>query len=364
MKKAFSYLAVLMASAFLITGTPGCQGGDDTADPKERAAAPAETRTLTDLHGRTVTVPKNIGRVLSTGPVETILIYMIAPDKLAGMSFRFNGHLVPDRYQRLPVVGGWFGTHTGNYETFIALEPDVILEGRVENIGERETKFHPIPVVVLQTWTGLTDYEASMRFLGELLGEEEQAGKLIRYYNEAIAYVNRIAAMVPGGERVRVYYAEGKDGLSTDPAGSSHTQLLEFCAGLNVADVALKPGRGMAEVSMEQIVLWDPDTIIIGRGSQDTLYHAILNDSKWRHLKAVRDGRIHVRPIDPFSWFDGPPGPNQIIGMYWTIHTLYPELTADLDLAARVKEFYADFYHYELSDAEVVKLLANPEQKP
>ena len=81
--------------------------------------------------GRNITVPTTINRVLTCGPIEMELVYMIAPDKLAGLSFTWNGGtgdpsglppLVPDKYMNLPVVGGWFGTQTGNYETFIAAE--------------------------------------------------------------------------------------------------------------------------------------------------------------------------------------------------------------------------------------------------
>jgi len=49
------------------------------------------TRTITDMFGRTVTVPAEINRVLTTGPVEMELVYMLAPDKLAGLAFTFNG---------------------------------------------------------------------------------------------------------------------------------------------------------------------------------------------------------------------------------------------------------------------------------
>ncbi len=91
------------------------------------ATQPA-TKTITDMYGRTLTVPTTINRVLASGPIEMELVYLMAPDKLTGLSFTFNGKpaLVPDKYAALPVIGGWFGTQTGNYETFIAAKPDII----------------------------------------------------------------------------------------------------------------------------------------------------------------------------------------------------------------------------------------------
>ena len=61
-------------------------------------------------------------------------------------------------------------------------------------------------------------------------------------------------------------------------AGSMHTRLLAFCGGRNLTEVTLKPGYGIAETSMEQIVLWDPDMIIIGCGSQATLYQTVMTE--------------------------------------------------------------------------------------
>jgi len=43
------------------------------------------------------------------------------------------------------VVGGWFGTQTGNYETFIAANPDIVLDGSSTSIEERQQKFGTIP---------------------------------------------------------------------------------------------------------------------------------------------------------------------------------------------------------------------------
>ena len=174
-------------------------------------------------------------------------------------------------------------------------------------------------------------------------------------------YVEGIVATIPDDEKIKVYYAEGKEGFNTDPVGSQHTRLLEFCGGINVADVELKAGYGMAGTSMEQILLWNPEMIIIGRGSQTSLHETIMTDSRWTDLKAVKDNQVYLRPDNPYSWFDGPPGPAQIVGMYWMIDTLYPDKTTGLDISAKVKEFYSNFFHYDLSDEELASLLSNPE---
>ena len=335
------------------------------------------TRTITDMLGRNLTVPTNIRRVLTTGPVEMELVYMLAPSKLAGLSFSYDGAptpgeplapLVPANMSGLPVVGGWFGRQTGNFETFIGAQPDIILDGQHDQSGGAtdinafQQKFGDIPVVELNSsWDAtVTGYTAAIRFVGNLLGVPQQATNLINYYQDAMNYVNGITSSIPSASRVKVYYAEGGNGLSTDPTGSMHTQLLSFCGGINVANVTLLPGYGMASVSPEQILLWNPDMILIGRGSQASLYHTVLSNTTWSSVNAVKDGKVYVRPDNPFSWFDGPPGPMQIVGMYWMVHILYPAQTSGLDLNGKITQFYTQFMHYSLNSTQLAEVDANP----
>jgi iron complex transport system substrate-binding protein len=315
------------------------------------------------MYGRTVTIPATVTRVLCTGPIEAEFVYMLAPDKLAGIPFTFNGNpaYVPDQYANLTVVGGWFGQQTGNIETFLAAEPDLIIDGScstIEQVEERQAQFGSVPVVGCVAGDYLTSYKAEITFIGNLLSVQEQAQKLGDYYQDAMNYVTSKVYNIQPADKVTVYYAEGSAGLNTDPQGSMHTMLVSFCGGINVANVELLPGYGMASTSMEAIYQWNPDMIIIGRGSQASLHDTIMNSDAWNQLDAVKNGNVVIRPDNPYSWFDGPPGPGQILGMYWMVNTLYPDLTADLDLGAQVQTFYSEFFHYDLTAEQVQTLLS------
>jgi len=335
----------------------------DILTTTKTVTAESSTRTIVDDAGRTVEIPATINKVLCCGPVECILTYMLAPEKLGGWCFLPNSTEGADyydtQYADLPVVGGWYGKSTGNYETFIALEPDIILTSDQATVEERQNNFGSIPVVCVNVFNTYETMPDSITRMGNILGVEEQAQKLIAYYNEAVEYVASVLVNISGEEKVTVYYAEGDGGLSTDPSGSQHTELIDFCGGLNVAVVEDQTGYGMTSVSMEQILIWNPDIIIIGRAADATLYDEILSNPTWATVQAVKDGRVYLRPNNPFSWFDGPPGMNEIVGIYWMIQTLYPEQCTGLDLKAKVQEFYLDFYHYNLTDADYEALMAN-----
>ncbi len=348
---------VLLLSAALIAGcTSSAQPG---VTPEQKS-----TKTLTDMLGRSITVPQPVNRVLSTAPPTTIAVYVLAPDKLIGVNFdpnKQNGNVyMPAQYRALPNIGGWFGKQTGNFETFVSMNPDIILDGDVgvgdfrATVEERQKKFGIIPNVGVLDARNATQYDNSIRFLGDLLGAETQAASLSEYYNRVLSKVKAGVADIPQGSKVRVYYAEGPKGLQTDPQGSMHAELIELAGGVNVADCAITPGMGMTPVSMEQVTKWNPEVIIAG----DTgFFKSIYNDSLWQPIPAVKNHRVYLVPQSPFTWFDRPPGVNRIIGIPWTAKVLYPDRFSDLDMPALTKEFYMKFYHYDLTDEEVNSLL-------
>ena len=386
LKKTSAILFTVVISASLLFSLSGCKEAQTTTVTNTTTKTTTQTTTITDIStvtetiteiisgqpatrtiiddaGRTVVIPATINKVLCCGPVECILTYMLAPEKLGGWCFLPNSspgaEYFDTQYADLPVVGGWFGKSTGNYETFISLEPDLILASDAATVEERQSKFGSIPVVSVNVFDTYDTMPESIRKMGVILGAEEQAQKLVDYYDEAVEYVASVLANINDEDKVTVYYAEGDGGLRTDPSGSQHTELIDFCGGSNVAVVEDQTGYGMTSVSMEQILMWNPDIIIIGRAADATLYDQILSDPVWANIQAVKDGRVYLRPNNPFSWFDGPPGMNEIVGIYWMIQTLYPEQCTDLDLKAKVQEFYLDFYHYNLTDADYTALMAN-----
>lgn len=331
----------------------------------------SQTRQVTDMAGRTLTIPTTIDSVAATSPPVANLIYMLAPDKLAGWNSAMNTtKYMPDKYRGLSTIGGWYGTFTGNYETFITLDPDMVLEAYSANnldmtgaeanssINVRQANMGSIPVIALTDSTDSTNYVPEIRFLGDLLGGDAKtnADKLIAFYTKVITRVNTTTATIPDSEKKCVYYAEGTKGLQTEPRGAAHAQLIDICGGYNVCDipVSLGNGMGMTSVSMEQVIQWDPEVIIC---SDATFYASIYNDTLWKDIPAVKNKQVYMVPKAPLSWMDRPPGVNQIIGIPWLAKVLYPDKYQDVDMNSLAKEFYSDFYHYDLTDDQVTGIL-------
>jgi iron complex transport system substrate-binding protein len=245
---------------------------------------------------------------------------------------------------------------TLNYETFLSMNPDVILYGSSpgtnvsSTIDDIQTKLNPIPVVGTLDSTNAKNYGPEITYLGDLLDQKDKAAELNAFYDNVYQTVTSKVASIPDEKRVKVDYAEGPEGLKTDPEVSDHAQLIAICGGKNVADITEKGGGGMAPVSMEQVVSWNPDLILAG---DSKFFQSILTDPNWKDINAVKNKQVFLIPNQPFGWIDRPPGVNRIIGIPWLAKVLYPEQFADMDLSALIKEFYSKFYHYDLTSDEV-----------
>jgi iron complex transport system substrate-binding protein len=66
---------------------------------------------------------------------------------------------------------------------------------------------------------------------------------------------------------------------------------------------------------------------------------------------------VHLAPRLPFGWVDFPPSVNRLIGLWWLAKILYPDLFPE-DLRALTREFYDKFYHVQVTDPQIERLLA------
>ncbi|MDE4907689.1 ABC transporter substrate-binding protein [Methanogenium marinum] len=309
-----------------------------------------------------VPVPADIDGVLSTAPHVSMIIYMIAPDTLLGWNFPPEDEYISEKYAALPNVGGWYGNIAGNYESFIAMNPDVVFEGfnskgdPAASIEERQANMGKIPVVGVENTIDALAYDAPITYVGSVLWAEEEAASLNEFYARVLALTEEATGTIPDDEKRTVYYANGPTGLKTSPSGSQHSQLIDICNGVNVAECPTKAVMGQTEVSMEQVVEWNPDVIVC---DDKGFYDGVYDDPKWESVTAVKNSDVHYIPSSPYCWFDAPPSTNTIIGIPWVATVIYPDQCGNIDMASLTKEFYAKFYHYDLTDDEVQQLL-NP----
>ena len=324
---------------------------------------------FTDAAGRVVELPETIRRVYPTSPVSAIYVYTIAPETLVGWNYLLSDHekqyLLPE-VRNLPMLGGWFGKNgTANLETLLASKPDVIfsfgaLRDTDIDFANRIQSQTGIPVVM-----GDSRLEVSgdlYRMLGKLLNKEPRAKMLADYCTHVFEDSRKLAALIPEENRPRVYYAEGLKGLETDSDTSMHTESFRHAAANLVYKAKEQSGMGKARISMEQVLLWQPQVIFIGRdkGESDEIPPEWLSNAQWQSLPACRNNRVYQLPNSPFNWMDRPPSINRLIGIRWAFWCLYPEQAqAAFDMVEETRTFFELFYHHPLTEEEALEILHN-----
>ena len=110
----------------------------------------------------------------------------------------------------------------------------------------------------------------------------------------------------------------------------------------------------MATVSIEQVLVWNPDVIVT---IEPAFAAAVRTIRCGRRSRRCKNGRVHLSPRLPFGWVDFPPSVNRLIGLWWLAKALYPDQFPE-DLRPLTREFYKRFYHIDLTDAQLDRVLA------
>lgn len=307
--------------------------------------------------------PERIRRVFAGGAPASTLVSVLAPEKLLGWPWSVSEQaraLLPPAVRELPQVGRLAGRgSTMANETLLHMQPDLILDvGTVDatyiSSMQRVAEQTGLPCVLVHG--RLAEHPAQLREVGRLLGVAARGEQLARWAETTIALAERVRAAVPPEKRPRVYYARGASGLETGLGGSINMEAIEFASGMNVAAEGGQRG-GIAKVSLEQVLLWNPDVIL----TQDAAFaRRVLTDPLWQPLDAVRARRVHLAPTRPFGWLDVPPSVNRLIGVRWLLSLLHPDRADDAaSLRAATADFYRLFYGVELDAAAFDALLGN-----
>jgi iron complex transport system substrate-binding protein len=313
--------------------------------------------SLTDSGGRSVPVPAKVERVFPAGPPAAIMLYTLAPELLIGWpranSAAEREFLLPDIGARAEVGRITGRGNTANVEAVLAVKPDLILDiGYVSDtfisLADRVQEQTGISYALLDGHINTT--AATYRTLGTLLGRQADAETLAQ---DSDATLKTIASRIGGiakDKRARVYYARGPRGLETGLGTSINMEAIDLMA----QNVAGGTRGGLANVSIEQVLAWNPEVILT---VDPQFADSVARDPAWAPIAAVRTGRVELAPHLPFGWIDLPPSVNRLIGLWWLGKKLYPDLFPE-DMRALTRDFYRRYYHVSLSDAQIDRVLA------
>ena len=322
--------------------------------------------TLIDQADRVVTINKPIENAITAGLLDGVraMIHLGAADKLVGVSDwaaygedKFAGsrcnlnryHILTKscpELEELPCTGSYTDP---NLELMASLDPDVIFTySQVSDVANSIQDSIGVPVVCISGSKGYLDFELHT-LVGEVIGKEKEAEELISYANEELDEVTEVTSEIPDSEKPRVYLAFWvfQGDITYTPTYYDPTDL---AGGINVAGGI--GGDYRAEIPKEQIIVWNPDIILIHPTCCPITTETVRSDPDLQTVNAVKDRRVYYTPGYFLGW-------DQASGIVETVYMaklFHPDRFGDRDVTEKnnkiLKRFYGvDGLWSEIADA-------------
>lgn len=333
--KSILWLAVL---AFCSAGFPAAL----TASPSF-----GQKITIRDSLGRTVVVPSRAERILSLQPeITRIVVALGAEERLVGLDYfiRRDDHLfkiVFPAQSRLPVVSK--PDDSINKEMVVRLSPDVIFASPSEFlVPETIQRNLGIPVIALASMGSFAKILEEIEVVGMITGLSERAQELTAYFKEKIGLLAQAVASVPAENRPRVYLAFWSSLLRTPVS----YEPVEVAGGRNAAQQLVPSYLGTigTVVTLEQIIKWDPDVILVHGNflpaERQVTVQGILEDRRLGSVKAVRNRKVYYT-FGFWYWWD----PAEVLVETLNLAKIFhPEKFSPVDMAKEGDEIFEKFY--------------------
>lgn len=366
MKKKILSFIILAAILCNITGCQKSSADLEKKDSVDEAGNMENTEQqeayyiFTDDVGREVKIPQNITGVVPAAALPQIVLLTIAPEKLVGLSselYESSRGIIADECFEIPFFGSLYSGNELNVEELAMTHPQLIIDmgeakkTSVEDLNALQEQTQ-IPAVYISAT--IETMPEAYRKLGKILGKEEKAEELAAYcekiYNRTLDIMEKV-----GDEKVSCLFVTGEEGLNVIASTSYHAELVDLLTNnLAVVDNPLSKGTGN-EVSMEQILLWNPEFVIF---APDSIYDSVKDKASWNQVDAIVNNNYVEVPDIPHNWMSMPPAVQRYLGLIWLPAELYPEY-CDYDVKADIMEFYELFFGCRLTDEQYEMITEN-----
>ena len=354
------------------TETAAASESAESVDTETAATEDTGTHTVVDHAGNTVEVPNHITRVvIDQIPILSTYMSYFGGDApyIVGYCGSFKDtisktvlkNIAPELMESADTV---YAQSDLNIEEIMKLEPDVILYNAGNTAHAEILQESGIPCIGFATVGHETEadplnrYKQWLDLLEDVFGEEGKTDAFTAAGGEIVADVEARIAAVPEDERPSALilwkYSDGVPQVSGN--GTFGTYWMKH---LGVTDVAAE-ATGFTQVSMEQIYDWNPDILfvdgpgLIGLTSEDVLENRV-EGTDFSSIKAVQDGRVYDTTLGMWNWFT--PNPDAPLVFAWLACNTYPEVFADYPLEDTIREYYHDWYGYDVTDEEMEEML-------
>ena len=336
-------LSLLFAAVMLLTMLCGCVPAG--------ASAP-ETRTVTDMAGREVTLPAEIDSIATFGACGVLNAFV----ELMGAGSKICNNMSPSftksskwkmQYEFAPQIADAPVLENADREVLIEevlkLNPDLCLtmsKGTAEYLAENGL------TVVYLAWSEVEDVKVAVELMGEILGSEDIAADYIQYFDGTVARAEELTSGLTDDQRAKVLYG------SVAKRSQPHRIAEWWIAKAGAISVTDDGHEGESyEYTTEKLLQWNPDVMLLSANEKDEL----KADAQLAGITAIENDAMYLVPTVAHVW--GNRTVEQPLTILWTINKCYPELLPTEQLAEDIHYFYEHFFLYDMSDEQIAEII-------
>ena len=335
--------------------------------------------TFVDSVDRIVTANKPVERVVIAYWMDAALTLqsLKAEDTVVGVTqVIVDKPILFPELSELPSIGYGPIHDYLDYETILALEPDVVLTGGAavgmtsyDEIQDTIQSLNPDIVVLRFDHCYPSSYTDEVRKCGYIFDREEEAEELIDFIEGHLSTIEERVSNIPDDERTKVYI-EFFMAYYTGGEGTVFNEYIEIAGGKNIfSDIsgyiyAAEPEAVIdrnPEVIIHNVggeyagkVNYETDDVTALRDKRDD----ILNRSGFDNVPAVDSGRVYTTGSDVILTAIYP------VGVSYYAKWFYPEEFGELNPNAIHQEYLTEFLRIDFDLDEHGVFVYHPDEHP
>jgi iron complex transport system substrate-binding protein len=355
-----------------ITSEAATTVGENNEMDSKADSEQSETHIVVDHAGNRVEVPNKIERIV-IDQIPILSTYMAyfegSAPHIVGYSGSFKEtisetalkNIAPELLESSNTV---YAQSELNIEEIIKLKPDVIFYNANNKEHEQILASSGIPSIGFATVGAdspadpIERYKEWLILLEEVFGEKGKMDGFIKAGDKIVEDVEAKIKNIPEDKRPSTMILfKLIDGVpQVAGKGIFGDYWLQHLGVKNVAEEA----KGFAQVSFEQIYEWNPQVLFLNGPGLLKLNRQDVIDNKvegvdFSTIQAVKDARVYNTTLGMWNWFT--PNPDAPLVLAWLAYNTYPEEFSDYPLETVIRDYYKNFYGYEITDDEMKGML-------
>lgn len=371
MKRVIRGVIAVMAACALALAMLGCAGGG--------SGQSSSTRTVTASDGTQVEIPAQVTKVAPTigALAEVTMIVSKGDPVISAAATQQIGNKFKQYFPRYS-EGNPNDYSAQSVEDLIASGTQVVFgvqsmysDDQLDQLKQAGIAF--VPINSVSTVDELCD---ATELIGEILGGDyqQQAQKFSTYWKQQLSDAQNATASVSSKQTIleamynsgsfttvnssdimnEYFEAAGLTNVAADLQKSSAGSNGQS-SGSNGQNSGNKSGGGAQGIAIdaESIAQMNPEWIITN--SQEGK-EALMSNPALSKVTAIANNHVLVSPQGAYLWIVRS-GEGAMVPM-WLVSQVYPDLAGDYDAKTAVKDFFKEYYSYDLDDAAVEGILA------